>query len=177
MDAKTRTGIFEITESVDFETLYREQMPRVYNFFLYRFTDRALAEDLTSLTFEKTWKYRHRYRRDLCAFSTWIFTIARRVAIDHYRRPSLEESIDETVQSANEENLEDFVQKRHDLNALRLLLGHQPARERELISLKYGAGLSNQTIAKLTGLSESNVGVILFRTVQTLREKWKALDE
>ena len=36
-----------------------------------------VAEDLTSITFEKAWRARHRYRRDLGAFTTWLLTIAR----------------------------------------------------------------------------------------------------
>jgi len=47
-----------------------------------------------------------------------------------------------------------------------------PPRERELIALKYGAALNNRLIAKLTGLTESNVGTILHRVVQTLRAQW-----
>jgi len=47
-----------------------------------------------------------------------------------------------------------------------------PARERELLALKYGAGSNNREIAVVTGLSESNVGTILHRTVQALRERW-----
>jgi RNA polymerase sigma-70 factor (ECF subfamily) len=45
-------------------------------------------------------------------------------------------------------------------------------RERELIALKYGAELNNRLIARLTGLSESNVGSILHRVIGSLREKW-----
>jgi RNA polymerase sigma-70 factor, ECF subfamily len=45
-------------------------------------------------------------------------------------------------------------------------------RERELIALKYGATARNQTIAEITGLSESNVAVILHRAVQSLRAHW-----
>ena len=70
----------------DFEAVYRRELPRVYNFFRYRLGDDQLAEDLTSETFEKAWRNRQRYRRDLAAFSTWLFTIARRVAVDQYHR-------------------------------------------------------------------------------------------
>ena len=70
----------------DFEELYRAELPRVYNFFRYRVGDGQLAEDLTSETFEKAWRNRDRYKRNLAAFSTWVFTIARRTAVDHYRR-------------------------------------------------------------------------------------------
>ena len=42
-------------------------------------------------------------------------------------------------------------------------------RERELVALKFAAGLTHRTIAELTGLSEGNVGVILYRAVRRLR--------
>jgi len=45
-----------------------------------------------------------------------------------------------------------------------------------LIALKYGASLNNRQIAELTGLSESNVGTILHRTVGALRAQWYAVE-
>lgn len=47
-------------------------------------------------------------------------------------------------------------------------------RERDLIALKFAAGLTNRRIAELTGLSENNVGVILYRAVQRLRVELNA---
>ncbi len=38
--------------------------------------------------------------------------------------------------------------------------------------MKYGAGATNRAIAEVTGLSESNVGTIIYRCVQTLRSEW-----
>ncbi len=73
-------------EGVDWEAVYREEMPRVFNYFRYRGLERALAEDLTSATFEKAWRARDRYRRERAAVSTWLLAIARNVAIDHFRR-------------------------------------------------------------------------------------------
>jgi RNA polymerase sigma factor (sigma-70 family) len=69
---------------------YAELLPRVYNYFRYRLGNEADAEDLTSITFEKAWSARHRYRRDLAAFTTWLLTIARNVAIDHHRRAAVD---------------------------------------------------------------------------------------
>src|ERR1044072_1899656 len=79
------------TGQLDFEADYRTELPRVYNFFRYRLGDDQTAEDLTAETFEKAWRHRGRYRDDLASFSTWLFTIARRVATDHFRkwRPTL----------------------------------------------------------------------------------------
>ena len=68
--------------------------------------------------------------------------------------------------------LDEIVQQRHDSARLTALLDRLPARERELIALKYGAELTNRAIAGLTGISESNVGTTLHRTVQKLRVQW-----
>jgi RNA polymerase sigma-70 factor (ECF subfamily) len=157
----------------DFEQLYQAELPRIYNFFRYRVGDNQLAEDLTSTTFEKAWRNRERYRHDLAAFSTWLFTIAQRVAIDHLRRHHSTVSLDEVVHVSNEENIEALTQKRADFKRLSILLARLADRDQELVALKYGAGLTNRAIAGLSGLTESNVGVLLHRALQTLRTGWE----
>jgi len=158
----------------DFERLYQVELPRIYNFFRYRLGDGQLAEDLTSETFEKAWRNREKYRRDLAAFSTWLFTIAQRVAVDHLRRQRPAVSLDEVVHLSADENIEALAQKRADFKRLTLLLARLADRDRELVALKYGAGLTNRAIAGLTGLTESHVGVLLHRALQTLRAEWEA---
>jgi RNA polymerase sigma-70 factor, ECF subfamily len=160
-------------QEVDWEALYAEHLPRVYNFFRYRLADDALAEDLTQLTFEKAWKARHSYRKDLAAFSTWIFQIARNTAADHYRCHRVEAPLDETWAEPGD-SLEEKLQHQGDVHHLVKLLQRLPDREQELVALKYGAGLTNRTIAEQTGLSESNVGTLLNRLVKRLREEWEA---
>jgi RNA polymerase sigma-70 factor (ECF subfamily) len=162
-------GAYSLAEEIDWEGAYKEYLPRVYNFFRYRVSDRALAEDLTGSTFEKAWRGRARFRHDLGAFSTWLFTIARNVAIDHFRRRKQSISLDQVGERADPISLEETVQRNHDFARLSALLSQLTVRERELVAFKYGAGLTNREIARLTRLSESNVGVILFRVVEKLR--------
>jgi RNA polymerase sigma-70 factor, ECF subfamily len=69
--------------------------------------------------------------------------------------------------------LEDLIVQQADFAHLSVLLAQLADRERELVALKYGAGLTNRAIARLSGLSESNVGVILYRAVQMLRSAWE----
>ena len=47
-------------------------------------------------------------------------------------------------------------------------------RERELIALKFHAGLANAELARVLGISETNAGTLLHRTIEKLR---KACDE
>jgi RNA polymerase sigma-70 factor (ECF subfamily) len=154
---------------VDFEAVYRTELPRVYNFFRYRLGDDQTAEDLTAETFEKAWRHRERYRDDLASFSTWLFTIARRVATDHFRkwRPTL--PLDQAEQVTDPQTPEDTSQERTEFAHLSALLACLAERERELVALKYGAGFTNRAIARISGLSESNVSTILSRVNHQLR--------
>jgi RNA polymerase sigma-70 factor (ECF subfamily) len=156
----------------DWDAVYAEALPRVYNFFRYRVGPGAMAEDLTSVTFLKAWDARRRYRRDRAGFTTWLFVIARRVAIDHYRRPRREAPLEAAATLAAADSAEAAAERRSDLERLANLLESLAPRERELIALKYGAELTNRAIARLTGLGESNVGTILHRAIIALKERW-----
>jgi RNA polymerase sigma-70 factor (ECF subfamily) len=158
----------------DWDALFAEQMPRIYNFFRYRVGAGPEAEDLTSITFEKAWRHRHRYRKDRGAFTTWLYTIARRVGIDHARARRDLRPLDDAAHIPAGETPEDVAVRRSDIERLLSLLANLPERERELVALKYGAELSNREIARATGLSETNVGTILSRTITTLRSRYDA---
>lgn len=160
-------------DEIDWDAMYAEQLPRVLNFFRYRCVSAADAEDLTSTTFEKAWRGRDRYRRDKGAFSTWLFTIARHAAVDHYRaRPPVEPLDEAALVASLAATPEDQTAARSEAARLAALLQTLPDRDRDLIALKYGAEMNNRDIARATGLSESNVGTILHRAVQALRERW-----
>ncbi len=164
--------------AVDFESIYQAEVPRIYNFFCYRFGEGPLVEDLTSVTFEKAWRGRGRFRQQ-ASFSTWLFAIARHVAQDYNRRHrhQADVSLEDADYQPGSAIVEEQVEKRADFARLSLLLAQLADRERELVALKYGAGLTNRAIAQLTGLTESNVAVILHRTLQTLRSAWEANNE
>jgi RNA polymerase sigma-70 factor, ECF subfamily len=159
-------------QALDWDAVYREEMPRVFNYFRYRGLERATAEDLTSATFEKAWRARDRYRRDRAAVSTWLLAIARNAAIDHFRRSRPEVPLVEDA-AMGEETPETAALRAGQSRRLTELLRALPQRERELVALKYGADATNRAIAAITGLSESNVGTILHRTVVSLRSRWE----
>lgn len=162
-----------LAQEVDWEAAYQVDLPRIYNFFRYRVGDDRVAEDLTAETFEKAWRNRHRYKHDLAAFSTWLFTIAKHVVADYFRKPHPEISLDAAIHASDDEPMETLIQQRSDFERLSILLSGLTDRDRELVALKYGAGLTNRTIAHLNRMSESNVGTILHRVMQQLRITWE----
>jgi RNA polymerase sigma-70 factor (ECF subfamily) len=162
-----------IATEPDWDEVYAAELPRVLNFFRYRLGDDTDAEDLTARTFEKAWRARHRYRRDLAGLSTWLMTIARHVAIDHLRAHQRYEPLEAAAAVPSPEHTpEHLLVQQSDAQRLAALLATLEPRQRELIAMKYGAGMTNRAIARATGLSESNVGTILHRAVDILRGRW-----
>lgn len=159
-------------QEVDWDAMYAQQLPRIYNYFRFRMGSEADIEELTSLTFEKAWRGRDQYRRDLAGFSTWLYRIAHNVGVDYLRARRHVVPMDAIVELAADGTPERDLE--HDSNLVRLaaLTAQLPERDQELIALKYGAGITNREIARLTGLSETNVGTLLHRAVKTLRAQW-----
>lgn len=157
----------------NWNAVYQRELPRVYNYFRYRLGDNALAEDLTAATFEKAWRAREKYKRDRAVFSTWLFTIARNVAIDHLRTHRAHVSFDALEQIPAPDSPHEAYTRQAELAQLGALLAQLNEHERELIALKYGAELNNREIAKQLGMSESNVGTTLHRIVEKLKAKWE----
>jgi RNA polymerase sigma-70 factor (ECF subfamily) len=175
-DTTTFNLLDRLTSRVDWEVIYRSEMPRVYNFFLYRTGERSLAEDLTATTFERAWQRRLLYSPRRATPAAWLFGIARNVWREHLRqhRRLASDLLEEVVPAP--QNVERDWQEQEERQHLAGLLLTLPEREAELIALKYGAGMTNREIARLTGLSESNVGTILYRTISELKQKLEADD-
>ncbi|MEA4812267.1 MAG: sigma-70 family RNA polymerase sigma factor [Anaerolineaceae bacterium] len=155
----------------DWELVYETKLPLIFNYFLYHTADPSTAEDLSSICFERAWKARKRYIPERASMSTWLFGIARNVLHEHLRSPQrrCETAMNEAAeQQAGPHNPELEAQAAEDLARLRAAVLSLPERERELVSLKYGAGLRNKEIAPVMGLTESNVGTLLQRVLQKL---------
>lgn len=161
-------------QAIDWEAQYWEQMPRIFNFFRYRLGDEEVAKDLTSITFTKAWRARDQFNIDLGSFEAWLFTIARNAANDFLRKSQRrkEVPIDAIWGLSAETTVEQEAQQRREFARLHALVKTLPAREQEIIALKYGANMTNRAIAQALDMSESNIGTILHRTVNKLRKYW-----
>jgi len=165
---------FEQESAVNWGKVFTTELPRILNYFRFHGVEETTAEDLTASTFEKAWASRQSYRREKSSVSTWLYTIAHHTMIDHFRARTNDLSLDileDCPERLMPQSPEEAAQRSDEKERLRWLLLRLPAREQELIALKYGAEMTNRAIAKQTGLSESNVGTILNRVVATLRRQ------
>jgi RNA polymerase sigma-70 factor (ECF subfamily) len=170
------TAITAATE-VEWASVYEELLPKVYHYFCLRVGDRLEAEDLTAATFERAWRDRERYRNDLGTFTNWLFGIAHHVMVAHFRQNKQEPEITERGLADVSRPTEETATLLEEFEQLVSLLAYLPERERNIFSLKYGAQFTNRSIAKILGMTESNVGTILHRIVSRLREQWEHENE
>ncbi len=162
-----------------FAAFYEQHLPKIFRYISYRVTDRHMAEDLTATVFEKALSKFNQYSPEKAALSTWVFRIARNTLIDHFRARGREHTVplDEAFdRPGNGKSPEQTVIEQEESQILRLCISKLSTQEQEIISLKFSSEMTNRQIADLLGLSESNVGVILYRTVRKLRnhfEGWR----
>ncbi|NSW53248.1 MAG: sigma-70 family RNA polymerase sigma factor [Anaerolineae bacterium] len=159
-----------------FLILYDRYFSRVYNYVRYRCMDAQVADDLTAQAFLKALTRIETFNPDKAPFEAWLFAIVRNLVNDFYRHKmkfnlvdleDVENMLTDTTRPTMEEKAE---QREEKLRLLRCLDTLTP-RQRDLIALKFASEMSNRDIAKLTGLTEQNVGVMLHRSIKQLRKR------
>lgn len=167
-----------------FAALYRCYLTPVYRYLYSRLGSAHDAEDITTQVFIDAIEglYSNHYRAGGC-FSAWLFTIARRRLADFYRqRPTAPLGPTRTgadlceIPSA-EPGLLAALEKSDDLNHLTHLLSQLDEEKQELLRLRFSAGLSFAEISSLDGRSEAAVKMVVYRTLNFLREHWEAENE
>jgi RNA polymerase sigma factor (sigma-70 family) len=158
------------TASQWFEGLYRSSRDDVFAYVATLLRDRAAAEDVTALAFERAYRRRATFDRRRGGDRGWLFGIARNAALDELRRRRRVGRLVTAPGVEDEPRVDDGAEVSLRRTAVRTALATLPAREREIVALKFHAGLRNTEIARVLGLSESAAGTLLYRTMQKLRE-------
>jgi RNA polymerase sigma-70 factor (ECF subfamily) len=162
-------------EDAAFEALYREARDDVFAYASGLLRDRSAAEEVTAVAFERAYRKRRRFDERRGSRRAWLFGIARNAALDELRRqkrqtglqgdePAARPSADVLDAPASPPSTDPL-----ERIAVRAALDQLTPRERELVALKFFAGLSNGEIANVVGISESNSGTRVHRVVEKLR--------
>ena len=157
--------------AIAFDALYRSSRDDVFAYVAGLIRDRSAAEDVTAQAFERAYRKRASFKPDRGTHRAWLFGIARNAALDELRRRSRQAELatdpeDVSATGAAEEAAEASLRRATIAAAMAKL----SARDRELVALKYFAGLGNAEIAAVIGVSESNAGTKLHRVIEKLRE-------
>ena len=158
---------------VDFEALYRSSRDDVYAYVVSMLRDAASAEDVTAQAFEKAMRRQGSFDPGRGSQRAWLFGIARNAALDELRRRSRIATL--TAEPADHDGAAtaDEGERAVIRAAVRSALARLETRERELVALKFHAGLDNAELAAVLGVSVSAAGTQLHRVITKLR---KAVD-
>ncbi len=163
--------------------LYTLYFPRVYRYILARTGNSYDAEDLTEEVFMKVLEAIERFEWREAPFSAWLFRIAHNAVISQRRKDGargrsapLTEGLALDSQGPDE-LVENRLALRDIMNAAQKL----PEAQRQVIALRFGAGLSVAETARAMNKGEGNVKVIQHKAIAKLREmvrpKPKAYEE
>ncbi len=154
------------TDPDAFVALYRAYLPRIHAFAVRRTGSVAVAEDVTSATFERALRALPRFRWTGGGFGPWLFRIAANELVDHHRRTVRSMTVLPALAADREapppaEPADDRI--RAALAAIR-------PRYQQAITLRYLAGLSHREAAAALGVTKPVMAVVLHRAMAALRK-------
>jgi RNA polymerase sigma factor (sigma-70 family) len=163
-----------------FSAFYDLNIDKIYKFVYFKIGSHEEAEDLTSAIFLKTWNYLQENSREDSSGSlrALLYKIARTTIIDHYRKKSLENKGQVSLENNGaplaipdeKENLEKRMQFFSDLNFVSKKMLELKEDYRELIILRYIQELTIGEIAEIYSKSHGNIRVQVFRALKALKD-------
>jgi RNA polymerase sigma-70 factor (ECF subfamily) len=177
IEAQAHAGSEPAGSSWDrFELLYRSSRDDVFAYVSTLLRDRSAAEDVTALAFERAYRRRLTFDRRRGEERAWLFGIARNAALDELRRRRRLASLVVDPHDVSDLGADDGVEVALRRTVVRSALSVLSAREREVIALKFHAGLRNGELAQVLGISETAAGTLLYRAMEKLRRACDAND-
>jgi len=151
--------------------LFEEYYDKVVRYIYIRISDQPEAEDLAGEVFLKALKSMGSYRGSAEQLRFWIFKIARNIVIDHYRKMSKRKTVNlDDVEIADSTNVEEIAEQRLQIGELTKAMKQLTEAQREVIGLRFFAGLSSAETAQILGKSSGAVREMQCDAIQRLRK-------
>ncbi|MRG86443.1 RNA polymerase sigma factor SigX [Salinibacillus xinjiangensis] len=166
-----------------FQDLYQKYHQDIFQFLFYMVKDRNLAEDLVQEVYVKVLKSYHRFKGESTE-KTWLFSIARHIAIDHFRKQkrTRKRVIDSFDLSEKNDLIRDHAKlpeeiavQNESIQTMYKCLKHCTIDQQTVIILRYIQLLSIQETADVLNWSVSKVKTTQHRAMKALKKRM--LDE
>ncbi|MDQ4125596.1 MAG: sigma-70 family RNA polymerase sigma factor [Actinomycetota bacterium] len=152
--------------------LFDEYYPRVYRYAAARLGPGPSAEDAASETFAKVVRELGRFKWRGAGFEGWLFRIARNVIVDMQRRTGRETLTGEMIEpseTSHEGLPESAVVSVESAAELRALLDRLPPEQREVLLLRFGAGLDTNETGRALEKNANAVRQLQLRALRNVR--------
>jgi RNA polymerase sigma-70 factor (ECF subfamily) len=161
-----------------FEALYRRYLARVYSYAYYELGNHHDAEDATERTFlaalASLWRFEERALAEdgpeASTYRVWLFRIARNAVANQRRVRSRhpEAPLEAAATVPAGEDVEATVSRRDEAHAAWAAVARLPADRRRAVVLRFVDELSTAEIAGILGRSEAAVRVLLHRALRSV---------
>ena len=160
-----------------FGQVYEEYYLRVYRYAAARVGPGAEAEDVAQEVFLKALNSLHKFKFTGPPFAAWLFRIAHNLIIDRARHVKAATAatsgppadLDQALGVAGNENVEEQALLSLDTEALREALGKVTRLQRQVIELRFIAGLSLAETAGVMGRKENAIKALQHSALGALR--------
>ncbi len=152
-----------------FADVAEANLDAVHRYLVHLVGDRHLADDLTSATFERALRDWRRYDPARGRPSVWLVEIARRVALDHFRKDGRRRAREERYAAGMPDSAPPPDGPGGLPGDLRDALGRLTQAEREIVALRVVLGLDAAEAGRVAGMTPSAVGTALHRALGKLR--------
>jgi RNA polymerase sigma-70 factor (ECF subfamily) len=150
--------------------LYDRYIDQIYRYVYFRVRDKAEAEDLTEMTFLKTFELIQQDGSKIVYFKAWIYRTAHNLVIDHYRTRKQPAALEDVIDMHDPEPLPETVVLSGENEALlHRMIGMLEAVQQQVITCRFINGLSYEETARIMGIKTGNVGVLQYRALKKLR--------
>jgi RNA polymerase sigma-70 factor (ECF subfamily) len=151
--------------------LYDRYQQAIFRYLYYRVGDLQTAEDLTSEVFLRMIEAMSNYKDQKISFQAWLFQVARNISIDHYRKVSLHKDVQlgEDLPGDSEGPLE-LIEQELTYETLRHALENLPFHHRDVVVMRFIAGMPIGEVAQALHKSEDAVKGLQRRALFTLRD-------
>ncbi|MCK4263065.1 MAG: sigma-70 family RNA polymerase sigma factor [Dehalococcoidia bacterium] len=155
-----------------FAQLYRDYFDKIYRYVYLRCGNRAEAEDLTQEVFVKALEAIGSYRWRNLPFASWLFRIAHNHVIDQLRKQGKVERVEleDNIVVADEPNPALVAEERFEVEELRDKIKKLSPAQREVISLRFGAGFSTAEVSEALGKNTGTVKALQYNGIVALRK-------
>jgi RNA polymerase sigma-70 factor, ECF subfamily len=157
-------------DSSAFAELYDFYLPRIYGFIYRRVQDPSVAEDLTSMTFQRALENvrRSEFRND--SFGGWLYRVASNVVVDHVRRDRRYVSLSDFDGGEEPGDLAlDALASALDKDQLQRAMCQLSNNHREVLVLRFYDDLDVSEICSVLGCSREALAVRIHRALRALR--------
>lgn len=150
-----------------FVELYDRCFDDVYRYVYSKIGNSWDADDVVSDTFRKAFE-KYDTLREHSNPKAWLITIAHHTVADFYRKKKPSVSADKLYDLADPDDFEDRFALDDDLDCVRKSIAALPPEDREIVRLRYFAGLKNREIGEVLGKTEEAVKTRVFRLLKKL---------